>query len=434
MLSISDINSNHAGEVVELTGWVHTLRHQKTMKFLILRDSIRTIQITAGGDSPEEVIRVLDGLSRESVIKVKGEVRAFKNAPGGVEIAPLEIEVLSLAESPLPLDTTGKVKANLDTRFDNRSLDLRTSRSNSIFRISSRLVEGFTDFLRQNDFLCVFTPCLMGVASEGGSEVFPVLYYNQEAYLRQDPQLHRQLTVLGGLTKVYDLGPSWRAEVSHTVRHLSEHRGCAIEQAFIKDESDLIALQEGMICHAIEHIRENCESELEILGVELEAPKRPFPELKFPEIYSILKDLGKDIPHGEEADREGEKLLGKYVKETYDHDFFFISRFPYKVKPFYVMKVDDEDFWTRSIDMMINGVEVSTGGQREHRYSKIMAQIEEKQLNSHMLEWFTSQFRYGAPPHGGFNIGIERTVAQLLGIENIREVALFPRDVNRIVP
>ncbi len=288
------------------------------------------------------------------------------------------------------------------------------------------------EWLRDHGFLRVFTPAIIGAASESGAEVFKVRYFDREAYLRQDPQLHRQLTVIGGLEKIYDLGVNWRAELSHTPRHLSEFRSMAVEMGFISSELDTMRVEEELIKAGIKRVLEERERELELLNVELEVPKTPFPELRFPKIYDILEEMGKEIEYGEEYDTESERLLWNYVKEEYNSDFFFVNRFPFKVKPFYVMKEDDT--WARSVDLLYKGLELSSGGQREHRYEVLISQILEKGMNPKNLEWFTKFFAYGAPPHGGFAIGIERLVMKMLNLSNIKEAALFPRDPERVLP
>jgi len=253
-------------------------------------------------------------------------------------------------------------------------------------------------------------------------------------FLRQDPQLHRQLTIAGGIEKIYDIGPSWRAEKSHTVRHLCEHRTCAVELAFIDSEQDTMRVEEQVITSAFKKVNEDCKKELEELEVTLKVPKSPFPELRFPEVYEILKKKGKKIEQGEELDLEAERLLWQYIQEKYPGaEFYFLNKFPFKKKPFYVRKEDNSE-QARSVDLYYKGIEMSSGGQRENRYKELMENIKEKKLNPKSVEWFTQFFKYGVPPHGGFALGIERITMVLLGLENIREAVLFPRDTERVAP
>ncbi|MDD1775848.1 MAG: aspartate--tRNA(Asn) ligase [Candidatus Methanomethylicus sp.] len=431
----SQITAEDAEKEVTVAGWVHKLRDLGKLKFIILRDREGQIQITLKkGVTPEALISTAELLREEDVIAVTGAVKPTKIAPKGRELIPSAITILNKITSPVPVSVSGNIDSNLDTRLDFRVLDLRRPEVTAVFKVQSKLIEGFQEYLCKDGFRQVFTPCLMGAASESGSEVFPVVYFNKSAFLRQDPQLHRQLVVISGMDRIFDIGPSWRAELSHTPRHLCEHRGCAVELGFIKDEYEVMAVEEKMVQSGLTKVKEDCREELELLGKQITVPASPFPELKFPQVYDILKELGKEIPNGEDYDRESESLLAKYVKEKYHSEFFFVNRFPFKVKPFYVMKVDDEPVWARSVDMVCKGIELSSGGQRENRYEKLMEQVKEKGISNISVEWFTDFFKYGVPTHGGFNIGIERLTMQLLDLSNIQEATLFPRTPDRLLP
>jgi aspartyl-tRNA synthetase len=427
-------NEIKTGEVV-LSGWINKIRDLGRVKFIILRDCEGIAQITfKKGIVKDTLFEVIKGLGQEDIISVRGNVIKRENAPQGVEVIPNEVDIVDKAIRPLPIDISGKIESNLDVRLDWRVLDLRRPETTAIFKVQAKIVEAMMKFLNEKRFLQVFTPCLMGTASESGSEVFPVVYFEKNAFLRQDPQLHRQLLIAAGFEKIYDLGPNWRAEPSHTPRHLCEYRACAVEFAFMLNESDIMRIEEELIIAALKTVRKECQKELYLLGKEVSIPSTPFPEFKFPEVYDILEEFGKKIEYGEDYDRESENILSRYVKEKYGNDFFFVNRFPYKVKPFYVMKVDENPQWARSVDMIYKGLEQSSGGQREHRYKKIIQQIKEKQMNVNSLDWFTKFFKYGVPPHGGFCLGIERFVKQLLDLKNIREGVLFPRAPERLLP
>jgi nondiscriminating aspartyl-tRNA synthetase len=427
--------SNADAEETIITGWVSTVRDLGNIKFLILRSGEGLTQVIfKRGVVAERLMTMVETLSLEDVVAVRGRAISHPNAPRGIEVRPSDIWVLSKAETPLPMDVSGKIASTLDTRLDWRVLDLRRPENAAIFRIQAKIVEGMEDYLREHGYLQVFTPCLMGAPSESGAEAFPVLYFNKTAFLRQDPQLHRQLLMAAGFDKIFDLGPNWRAEPSHTPRHLCEHHACAVEFAFMKDESDMIRVEEALVVATLQRVTEACADELELLHAAIRIPPRPFPELRFPQIYEILEELGKPIRYGEDYDRESEMLLWKYVREKYGMDFFFVNRFPFKVKPFYVMRVDDDPRWARSVDLLYKGLELSSGGQREHRYDRIIQQLQEKEMTAESMEWFTKFFKYGVPPHGGFCLGIERLVMQLLNVGNIREVTLFPRTPERMLP
>ena len=421
------------GEEVIVMGWVREVRDIGKLKFIVLADREGSVQITAKkGETAEAVMKKIDTLTRESVAAVKGKIKANRQAPGGREISPEEIKILSLSEQPLPLEVTGKTPALLDTRLDERVLDLRKPENQALFRIGARMLAGMRRHLVENHFIETFTPALMGAPSESGAELFVVPYFDKEAYLRQDPMLHRQLCILSGFDKVFETGPSWRAELSHTSRHMCEHRNFAAEISFIKDEHDTMMLEEQAVISGIKQVLEDCKPQLELLKVELKAPKTPFPELKFPDIYDILAQFGKKFNAGEDYDSESEKILAKYVKEKYNTDFFFVNKFPYSVKPFYVMK--DDDTYAKSVDFIYKGLEISSGGQREHRHDVLVKQAKEKKMNLQHLEWYLKFFKYGAPPHGGFSIGLERILMQMVGLENVREATLFPRDTKRLLP
>ena len=405
------------------------------MKFVILRDFYGIAQVTLKkGAVRDQLLDRVGKLNPEDVVTVQGTIVLRSNAPGGFELIPAELEVVSRSEPSLPVDISGKIESNLDVRLDWRVLDLRRQEVAAIFRIESKAVAAMQDYLEGKGFLHVFTPCLMGAASEGGAEVFPVVYFEREAFLRQDPQLHRQLLIASGFDRLYDLGPNWRAEPSHTPRHLCEHRACAAEFAFMEDESDMMRCEEDFVAYVLKRVADECEDDLKRLGKTVVQPKTPFPELRFPEVYEILAEAGKQVEFGEEYDRESEQVLASFVKREYDSDFFFVNRFPFAVKPFYVMRVEDDPQWARSVDLIYKGLEQSSGGQREHRYERIISQIREKGMNPENLEWFTKFFRYGVPPHGGFCLGVERLIMQLLDLGNIREAALFPRAPERLFP
>jgi nondiscriminating aspartyl-tRNA synthetase len=423
------------GEKVTVSGWVHDVRLLGGINFILIRNSEGILQVTAPKKAvSKEVMDKVAALHPEDVVRCTGLVKEAKVARNGFEIIPETIEVMSAAAIPLPLDPRGVTDANIDTRLNWRTLDLRRPEVQAIFRIQDALVEGMESYLRSKGFLRVFTPSILGGVSEGGAEVFKTDYYGKPAFLRQDPQLHRQLAIAGGLGRVYDLGPSWRAELSHTPRHMSEHRTIAPELSFIRDERDTMRVEEGMLVSGIRNANEKCQRELDARQIDLEEPKTPFPELSFPDVYAILKKEGHELPREKDLDRESEKLLTEHVKREHDSDYFFVNRFPSSVKPFYVMHVDEEPEFARSVDMVYKGLELSSGGQRENRHDRIVEQIAQKGLDPQGLMWFTEPFRYGVPPHGGFSLGIERLTASLLGIENVKEAALFPRDPERLQP
>ncbi len=434
LLSPAEVKAR-VGKKVALAGWVHDVRALGGLVFVLLRNSKGIVQIAAPKKLVRpEVFEIVSSLHQEDVITCEGLVKENSSARMGFEIVPDDVAVVSKSAAPLPLDPRGVTPASLDTRLLWRSLELRRPQTTAIFKIENEVVEAIEGFLRSQGFIRTFTPSILGGVSEGGSEVFKIDYYGRPAFLRQDPQLHRQLTIAGGFDRIYDLGTNWRAELSHTPRHLSEHRTVAPEMAFIADERDVMRVEEQMVARSIEAVRERCGEELKTAGVELEVPKTPFPELSFPDLYDILSSKGKKLPRGEDLDEEAKDTLAAHAREKFGSDFFFINRFPFAPKPFYIMKVDDSPEYARSTDLHFGSLELSSGGQREHRHDRILAQINEKGMDPGPLKWFTEPFRYGVPPHGGFSFGIERFVARLLGLPSIKEAVLFPRDPERLEP
>ncbi len=434
LLSPSDLKGM-AGEEVVLAGWVHDSRVLGGISFVLLRNSSGIVQIAAPKkDVPADVYGVIASLHQEDVVRCEGVVKESKAARSGVEVVPRRIELLSKAAVPLPLDPRGVTPASLDTRLRWRSLELRRPESSAIFKIENAIVQGFEEYLQSNGFIRTFTPSIIGGISEGGSEVFKTDYYGRPAFLVQDPQLHRQLTIAGGFDRIYDLGARWRAELSHTPRHLSEHRTIAPELAFIADERDTMRVEEQMVVSGVKRAMRDCGAEFETLKVSPEAPRTPFPVLEFPAVYDTLKELGREEPRNQDITEASQRALAEHVKEKTGSDFFFLNRFPFAAKAFYVMKVDEDPEFARSVDLVYKGLELSSGGQREHREERIVAQIREKGFSAEGLKWFTEPFRYGVPPHGGYSVGIERFVAYLLGMQNIKEAVLFPRDPDTLEP
>ena len=429
-----EIESAKGGKVV-LAGWVHDTKDLARMRFIWLRDRQGVAQVTiVKANATPEILKASESLGKEDVITVEGTPVKERIAKVGSEITPTKIELVVKAQAAAPLDISGKIESNLDVRLDWRVIDLRRRENLAIFQIQSKLVEGMVEYLGGQGYLQVFTPCLLGGTSEGGAEVFKLDYFGKEAFLRQDPQLHRQLCIAAGFDKIYDLGPNWRAELSHTPRHLCEHRGMAVEFGFMNDEADMMRVEEEVIVAAMKKVKENCARELELLQIQVEIPKTPFPEMRFPDVYRILEEYGKIIPYGSDLDKEAETLLSKFVQEKHKADLFFINRYPFKVKPFYVMRVDEDPEWSRGVDLVYRDIEQSSGGQREHRYEKIMAQLREKNVNAEAMKWFTEPFKFGVPPHGGFCLGIERFTMALLKKENVKETTLFPRTPERLLP
>ena len=424
------------GSKARIGGRVVKVNDLKSARFIWVRDITGAAQVTVlKKDAEPNMLKTAEQLMPNDFVIVEGTVPKEIKTSLGRELLPSKIEIVSKSHGPSPIDIEGMNESSVDKRLGWRALDLRNPKQAAVFIVQSKLLEGMQKYFYSKKFMQTFTPSLMGTASEGGSEVFSLKHFGKNAYLRQDPQLHRQLLMVAGFEKVYEIGPSWRAELSNTPVHLTEHRTCAAEISYIESEKDVIEFEEGLIRSAVKGIAAECEEELRLFGAEPKVPDSRFPVLEFPEIYDILEELGFKPRRGEEDyNKQEEAALGKYVREKHHSDFFFVNRFPYAIKPFYVMRFDDEPQWARSIDLIYKGLEISSGGQREHRHDKIIEQANGKGLNLENLKWFTDFFKYGAPPHGGFSIGIERLTMSILGMPNIREAALFPRTPDMLIP
>ena len=423
------------GRKVKVAGWVWEVKDLGGIKFLWIRDREGIVQITAPKKRVKPgIFNLMPKLNAEDVVAVEGIVNFTPKAKLGFEILPETLKVLSRAESPLPLDPTGKVKAELDTRLDNRFMDLRNPEVMAIFKIRSTALRAVRDFFHMNGFIEIHTPKIIATATEGGTELFPMKYFEKNAFLAQSPQLYKQMMMASGLDRVYEIAPIFRAEEHNTTRHLNEAWSIDAEMAFIENEEEVMRFLERLVAYTINYVREHNAKELEALSLNLEEPKLPFPRLSYDGALDILNDLGKEVPWGEDIDTEGERLLGKYMLENENAPLYFLYRYPSEVKPFYIMKYDDKPEICRAFDLEYRGVEITSGGQREHRYDILIDQIREKDLSPESFEFYLKTFRYGMPPHGGFGLGAERLIKQMLDLNNIREVILFPRDRKRLTP
>jgi nondiscriminating aspartyl-tRNA synthetase len=421
-----------AAENAVVAGWIDNIRDVGKMKFLVLRDREGKLQLTLKPNiSPKEVFDAIEGLNRESVIVAEGEA---KMAPDGkkVELFPQKLEVLSKAEAPLPLEVSGEGNFNLDTMLDWRYMSLRRPEISAIFKIQTSVADEMRDYFKSIGFMEMFSPKLIGSASESGANVFKAGYFGKDAFLAQSPQFYKQMMMATGCDGIFEIGPVFRAENSNTTRHLCEYTSVDFEMAFIKDENDVMDVLEGMMKNVIKRLRAEHKEELSLLGIDLKDIDYSFPRISITEAYKILKDMGKELPEGEDLDSESERLLGKHVKEKFNSDFVFVTDYPFSVRPFYTMKKEKGSKWTKSFDLLYKGQEMTTGGQREHRLDVLLSQAKEKGAEAEKS--YFDFFRYGIPPHGGSGTGIERVVQKLLNLPNIREARLLPRDPHRLTP
>jgi aspartyl-tRNA synthetase len=416
---------NHSDKEITLNGWVDTIRALGKISFVIIRDRCGKIQAVAKADSP--VFEKIKGLSREDVIEAKGTVKLNENAAGGAEVLLSSIDILNKSE-PIPIEFSGKIETSLSKRLDYRYIDLRNPQNRLIFEIKSKITGLFCEFLHKQGFIEMHTPKIVSLGAEGGSEQFPILYYDKEGYLAQSPQLYKQLMQGAGFEKVFEIGPVYRAEKSHTVRHISEYWGLDCEISFIKSYEEVMDLLEAVIRFALDRLKAENMEDIKSFGVDFPKYSTPFPRLTLEEAFSLIGRPASD-PTPEE-----EKLISQKILEKYGSDFAFITQYPVEARPFYTHKNPKNPQLTDSFDVFFRGIEITTGGQREHRSEFLELQAKEKNISISSLSSYMEAFKYGMPPHGGFGLGIERFVMQLLGIENIREAVLFPRDTERLTP
>jgi aspartyl-tRNA synthetase len=430
----NEINAKLDGRVVQVAGWVHDIRDLGGLRFILLRDREGIMQVTLPKKFvSKEVFRTSDRLNKESVILIEGLVKAETKAPNGYEIIPEKIDVLNQATSPLPLDPTGKIDANLDTRLDSRVIDLRRSEINAIFKIRDIALDAGREYLRNLGFIEVQTPRIISSSSEGGTELFPVAYFEREAFLAQSPQLYKQMMMGAGFDKVYEIATYFRAEEHDTIWHLNEITAIDCEMAFIKDENDVMDVIEGLVVCMIESIREKSRAQLKLLKKEIAKAKTPFPRVKYEDALTMLDEEELRVSFGEDLTTETEKKLGEIMKKK-GHQLYFVTKYPLKIKPFYTMPDSKDSAYSNSFDLEFKGREVVSGSQRIHQYDLLVKMIKAKGMNPESFASYLKAFKYGMPPHGGFGLGIERFLMQLLDLPNIREAVLFPRDRKRLTP
>ena len=422
------------GDEVTVAGWVHEVRDLGGIAFLILRDKSGKIQIKLEEDSMDEAL-VETGLdvSRESVITVTGSVKEEPRAPTDVEIIPESIEVLAESDTELPLDPSGKVDAELSTRLDNRTLDLRKEEVKAIFEIRAEILRSVRDAFRDIGCTEINTPKIVATGTEGGTELFPITYFGEEAFMNQSPQLFKQLMVGSGLERVFEIGPIFRAEEHNTPRHLNEATSIDFESAFVDHEEAMDAC-EAVVVAAYDAVAENCAAELETLGIaeEFEVPDDGFPRLTYEEAIERVNATGEvdeQLVWGDDLSTEAEHALGQDVGGHY-----FVTDWPSEIKPFYIQDYEDDGDISKGFDMMHPRMELVSGGQREHRHDALVEGFRQQGLDPDQFEYYTKMFRYGMPPHAGWGLGAERLLMTMLDLDNIREGVLFPRDRQRLSP
>jgi len=423
----SEISKSKNSEI-ELAGWVHETRDHGKIRFLILRDKKGKVQLVAKkGAVPDEVFNSMS-LPKETVISIKGAVKESPQAPNGVEVVPSEIKILNEVKIQLPVDPTSHVQADLDVRLDNRHIDLRTRRVHSIFHIQSNILKAFREKMYSLDFEEIIPPSLIAAASEGGADVFPVIYFDKEAFLSQSPQLYKQLAVIGGMERVFMTPQYFRAEKHNTTAHLNEVTGMDVEIGFSDHHFAMKVLSETFL-YILSNVKKNCDEQLKELNIELFVPDK-LNIYTYTEAVDLLNKHGMKFEWGTDFGRDEEKKLFEIIGE----EAYIISEYPTKVRAFYSMPNFENPEISNSYDLMYRGVEMSSGAQRIHLPELLTKQIKAKGMNPDNFAFYIDAFKSGAPPHAGWAIGLQRLTMAITRQNNIRECTLFPRDMHRLTP
>jgi nondiscriminating aspartyl-tRNA synthetase len=425
-----DITPELDGKEVTLAGFAHETRDLGGIAFLVLRDRKGLAQITLVKKLlGKDAFKMARSISRESVVQVKGMVKAEAKAPRGFEILPTEVKVLSAAEVPLPLDPTEKVECELDTRLDARFMDIRRPCVLAAFEIESYVLQSLRDYFCKKGITEVFTPKIVAAATEGGTDLFPISYFEKEAFLNQSPQLYKQMLMGAGMDRVFEIGPIFRAEEHDTRRHLNEAISIDIEISFA-DDKDVMELLERAVENAYRFVKENCDYQLQVLNLDLQVPKVPFRRITYSEALDMAAERsGVTMQWGDDLDTETEKFLGETIGEHY-----FLTDWPSSIKPYYTLPYEDRPEVCRGFDLMHPRMELASGAQRVHDCDMLVKRIKEKGLEPEGFEFYLKAFRYGMPPHAGWGLGLSRLVMTMLKLENIRDAVIFPRDRRRLVP
>lgn len=415
-------------ETVIVMGWVHRIRKLGKLSFLILRDRSGLVQCVLNNKEFD-----IKGLKLESVVRLEGKVQRKEGSEEAVEIWTENLEVISQVTADLPIELNKEeMQVNIDTLLNNRVLSLRNQKINAIFKIEAVLSQGFQSFLERESFTQVFTPKIVAEGTEGGTELFEIKYFEKKAYLAQSPQFYKQMLVGAGYERVFEIGHVYRAEEHNTVRHLNEYVSLDLEMGFIEDERDIMKLEERLLRYMLGAVEGKCKEELQLLQISLPNLKNNIPTMRLSEAIDILKSEYNRTDLSSDLDPEGEKQICEYAKEHLGSEFLFLTHYPKHKRPMYAMPA--ENTLTHSFDLLFRGLEITTGGQRIHNYKQLWDSIASRGLEPESFNDYLEVFKYGMPPHGGLAIGLERLTAQLLGLRNVRETTLFPRDRDRIRP
>ena len=429
---------DYIGKEIEFSGFVDTIRDKKWVQFVILRDETGLVQLTIekSEEQNKEMVELVSSLPVESTVKVFCKVMDNPNVKlNGLELIPTKIEVTSRRLDELPFNFNDLVNVNLDTRLDNRFIDLRNEKNMKIFQIQSSLIQYMREYLYNNNFTEIHTPKFIGTASESGSEVFEVKYFDRKAYLAQSPQFYKQMAMASGFNRVFEVAPCFRAENSNTSRHATEFTSFDVEFSYINSFQDVMDMEAEMLTYALTKTLEKWGKDIkEIYGQDVMIPTLPFPQMRLKDIYDELESrYGYKVSDDEKVDltTEAERLVYRLAKDKFNHEFMFVTDYPASKRAFYHMR--DENGVLQGFDLIWRGVEITSGAQREHRYDNLCKVAKEKGLGED-VKFYLEFFKYGCPPHGGFAIGVDRLTMLLLDIPSVKESMLLFRGPNRLNP
>ena len=421
--NIEDVNANMKDQDVILGGWVEDLRKMGKMTFLTLRDVTGITQIIL----TDELTKTVEGITRQSVVRITGKVQDTRARDFEYEIKANEISILAKAVHPLPIDPIGRLESHIDNRLNTRALDMRNQKTASIFKIRHHVLASLRKTLSEKKFIEITTPKIIGSASEGGANLCSLDYFGKQAYLAQSPQLYKeQMTI--GLERVFEIASFYRAEKSHTGRHLSEFTSVDIEAAFM-NYTDVMNVLEDLVVDTFKYVSENCKKELEIIGNKTITSDHPFEKITYSQALDELKEKDVKLEFGDDLLDSHLRILGE------NHpSFYFLTDWPIKLKPFYITEKQDNVELSESFDLQYGYLELSSGGGRLHNPEKIKARLKEQNLDPSKFSEHLQAFDWGMPPHAGWGLGLERLLTIILGIDNVREVILYPRDPERLKP
>ena len=422
---IADLGGPLVGQQVGIGGWVEDVRGMARMTFLTVRDSTGRAQVVVKGDAAAAAAAA--SIPRQSAVVARGTVQETRARGLSVEVAAESVDVLNRASPRLPIDPTGRLESGLDLRLDARALDMRGPRAPAVFRMRHHALAGIREYLSSARFTEITTPKIIGSASEGGANLFSLEYFGRTAYLAQSPQLYKEQMTMG-LERVYEIANFYRAEKSHTGRHLTEFSSVDIEAAFM-DYTDVMGVLEGTVAAACRRLAAECGAEAEALGAAVPDPSMPFERVTYGQAVAELAGAGEDIRHGDDLLDSHLRVLGGMHP-----GFFFLTDWPLALKPFYIRAKDDDPSLSRSFDLQHGYLELSSGGTRLHDPAAIGERLRAQGLDPSQFSGHLRTFEWGMPPHSGWGLGLDRLVAVLAGLDNVREAVLYPRDPDRLSP